>query len=107
MQMSAHEDTLMPDMNVVEDPPNPEPPFNISTSSPTGDNRSPKAKSLKYETDDAMQGVETEKGINTPPSKKAAMNPDTVDWLKFSPDVKEAKKTTEQDYLSHPRNVET
>lgn len=104
--MSTHEDTLTSDINVAEDPSTPEPPFNTSTSNPTEDNRSPKLKSHVYDTDDAMQGIETEKELNTTPSKNV-MNPDNMDWLGSSPDMKVTKKAAEQAYSSHPQKLET
>lgn len=95
--MSTHEDMLMSDMNVVDDPPTPEPPFNTSASSPTEENRSPQPISPINENDGAMQGVVTEKVSYAIPSKKA-VNPDTMDWLDSSPDINVAKKTTERIY---------
>lgn len=96
----------MSDINVEEDPPTPELPLNTSTSSPIEDKRSPKEKSHVNETDIAMQGIVTEKGFDTTPSKKV-MNPDTLDWLDSSPDIKLAKKATEQIYSSIPQKHKT
>ena len=102
--MSTHEDTLMSDINVAEDPPTPEPPFNTSPSSPIEDNRSPNVKSDTHETDDAMQGIETKKYLSSIPSK--IMNPDTMDWLRASSDIKVSKKATAQVHLSDTQKLE-
>lgn len=95
--MATQEDTLMSDINVVEDPSTPEPPFNTSASSPIAENRSPKQRSPINETDGAMQGVVTEKVLHAVPLEKA-VNPDTMDWLNSSSDINVAKKAAEQKF---------
>lgn len=64
----------MSEINANEDPPTPEPPLSTSASSPTEDTN-----------------------LST-----KVMNPDTMDWLNSSPDVKVAKKATEQTHSSEP-----
>ena len=103
--MSAQEDTLMSDINVIEDPQTPEPPGNTSTSSPIEGNRSSKQKGDVNDTESAMQGVVTEKGLNSTPFKKV-VNPDTIDWLNSSSDVKVAKKATAQIYSTDTQKHE-
>ena len=85
----------MSDTNVVEDPSTPELFCNTFTSSPIAENRSPKQSTQISETDGAMQGVVTEKVSHAAPFKKA-VNPDTMDWLDYSPDTNMAKKAVER-----------
>ena len=95
----------MSDINVIEDPPTPERPGYTSTISPTEGNRSPKQSGDVNETESAMQGVVIEKGLNATPFKKV-VNPDTIDWLDSSSDVKVAKKATAQIYSPDTRKHE-
>ena len=67
----------MSDINANEDPPIPEPLLSTSASSPTEDTN----LSTKF------------------------MNPDTMDWLNSSPDVKVAKKATEQTHSPEPEAI--
>lgn len=101
LQISKDEDTVMSDINAAEDPLTPEPPVDTPNFTPTKDDNSPKLENGKYDTDVAMKGVDAEIYSDQGPPEKP-MKPDTTHWPKTSPDMKIAKKITEQVYPSDP-----
>lgn len=94
----------MPDINASEELQAPEVPLDTHVSSPAKEHDSP----IKIRSRDggvAMKGIDAEEGSNVGSPQKFT-NPDTVHWLKNRPEVKAAKKDSDEVYASDRRKVE-
>lgn len=105
LQISKNEDTVMSDINAAGYLSTPGPSVDTPTFIPTKDDDSPKLENGKHDTDVAMKGVDAEiYSDQGPPEKPIKL--DTTHWPEISPDMKPAKKITEQVYHSDPCKLE-